>query len=209
MKLALVIFFTGITTQLFAQSDKQLVMQGNDAYKKSDYSKAIDLYKKAIAKNDKNVEAQYNLGNALYKIKKADDAQKAFESASEIGDKTLKANSAYNKGVVLTNENKLQESIEAYKESLRQNSTDEQVRENLQKAINELKKQDQPKQNNQDKKNNQDNKNDQQDQPKNQSKLNQKQAEKMLNAVRQEEKKLQQNRQKQKNQGGNTPEKDW
>ena len=192
----------------FAQADKQLVVKGNELYKKQDFEKAAAEYKKAAEKNAKNPDAQYNLGNALYKSKKPEEAQKAFDAAAEVGDKKLKANAAYNKGVVLTREKKLAESITAYKQSLRQNPTDEQVRENLQKAINELKQQEPPPPPKEDKKQQKNENNDQKQPPKNKSKLNQKQAEQMLNAVRQEEKKIQQH-QKDKTKSGGQPEKDW
>ena len=45
----------------------------------------------------------------------------------------LRSNSYYNKGVVLTKQQKLEESIEAYKNALRQNPDNTEARENLQK----------------------------------------------------------------------------
>ena len=52
----------------------------------------------------------------------------------------LKGKAYYNKGVVLSRSKKLEESIEAYKNALRQNPDDKEARENLQKALLELKK---------------------------------------------------------------------
>lgn len=110
----------------------------------------------------------------------------------------------YNKGVTLSTQKKLLESIEAYKESLRLNSADEEARQNLQKALNELKKQPQQNQKKQDKQQNPK----QPEQQKNNSKLNQKQVEQMLNALRKDEKKLQQDIQK-RNNTGRSDSKDW
>ena len=51
---------------------------------------------------------------------------------------------------------------------------------------------------------------DKKEQPqKNKSNLNEKQAERMLNALRQEEKAIQKDLQKNKNRAGGIPEKDW
>jgi Ca-activated chloride channel homolog len=193
-----------------AQDDQSSIIKGNQLYKNQQYDKAAAEYQKATDVNEKNTKAQYNLGDALYKSKKNAAAQKAFDAAAENAkDETFKSRAIYNKGVSLTREKKLQESIDAYKDALRLNPTDDEARDNLQKALNELKKQPEQKQNkqNQDKNknNNQDNKN---PPPQNKSKLNQKQAERMLNALRQEEKKLQQDQQK-KNRVSSSQDKDW
>lgn len=205
MKITFIILFTIVSLVAFSQSDKQSIIKGNQSYKNQDFIKAVGEYKKATQKNEKSPEAQYNLGNALYKTKKTEEAQKAFDAAEQIAtEKPLKAMAGYNKGVMLTRQKKLEESIEAYKQSLRFNPEDEETRENLQLALNELKKQ-------QDKnKSNSNNKNNSQDkeQPKNNSKLNEKQAEQMLNALRQEEKKLQKNQQNTQP-NSRQPGKDW
>jgi Ca-activated chloride channel family protein len=195
-----------IAVTAVAQNDQVMVRKGNEHYKKEEYDQAAEAYKKAAEANSKNTKAQYNLGNALYKKKKLEDASKAFESVAEgTTDKPLRANAYYNKGVAYTRNKQLMESIDAYKQSLRVNPADEQVRENLQLALNELKKQ----QNNQDQnKQNQQNKNQEKPEPKNNSKLNKQQVEKMLNALREEEKRLQQNKQ-QKTKAGGAQEKDW
>ena len=55
----------------------------------------------------------------------------------------LRSNSYYNEGVVLGKQQKLEESIETYKNALRQNPDNTEARENLQKALLELKKKNQ------------------------------------------------------------------
>ena len=195
-----------------AQDDQSLIVKGNESYKKQQFSKAAEDYKKATEINAKNVKAQYNLGNALYKTKKIEEAQKAFDAASGItSDPSMKSKELYNEGVTFSRQNKLNESIRSYKETLRLNAEDEEARENLQKALNELKKQQSPPQPKQDNKKQDNNKNKNQQpqpQPQNNSKLNQKQVEKMLNALRQDEKKLQQEVQK-RNNTGTVNSKDW
>lgn len=194
---------------LYAQKDDALILKGNEHYKKGEFDKAAEAYSKAAEANKKNAKAQYNLGNALYKKNQPDAAAKAFEAVSEAtDDKGLLSRSAYNKGVMHSRQNQLMESIMAYKHALKTNPQDQQARENLQRALNELKKQPPPK--NQDNKNQQNNKdqNKEQQRPERKSSLNEQQAERLLNALRQEEKRLQQNKQE-KQQSGNRPEKDW
>lgn len=197
-----------------AQKDQTLVAKGNELYKKQAYKQAAEQYKKATDVNAKNGKAQYNLGDALYKAEKPENAEKAFEAAaSNIKDETSRSKALYNKGVALSSQKKLLESINAYKESLRLNSTDEQARENLQRAINELKKQSQQQdqQKNQKQDNKKQNKQQNQQEPeqqKNNSKLNQKQVEQLLSSLRKDEKKIQQDLQK-KNNIGKSNSKDW
>jgi len=197
-KVILVILLSTVLLSAAAQQDQSLLIKGNELYKKQQYDKAADVYQKATDINAKNPKAEYNLGNALYKGKKNGAAQKAYDAAAEDAkEPTIKSRAYYNKGVSLTAEKKLEESIDAYKQALRLNPLDDEARDNLQKALNELKKQ--PQQKNQDQKNqdqNKDNKQNNKQQPQNKSKLNQKQAERMLNTLRQQEKKLQQDQQR-------------
>jgi tetratricopeptide (TPR) repeat protein len=208
IKLTILFLLTGLVA--ICQQEKPLVVKGNELYKKQQYEKAAEEYKKATDINDKDSRAFYNLGNALYKGKKTDEAQKAYDNAAEIAkDAAGKSRSVYNKGVTLTRQSKLQESIDAYKDALRLIPTDEEARQNLQKALNELKKQQQQKQQpKQDNKKQDKEKQNPDNQPQNKSKLNQKQVEQMLNSLRQEEKKLQQGVQKRNNTGG-ANSKDW
>ena len=198
-----------ITLVTKAQNDEPLVSKGNQLYKKQQFEQAAEEYKKAADLNVKNSKAYYNLGDALYKSKKTEAAEKAFTDAiANTKDETAKSKALYNKGVSLSMQKKLLESIQAYKESLRLNAADEEARQNLQKALNELKKQPQQNQQNQDKKQDKKQNQKQPEQQKNNSKLSEKQVEQMLNALRKDEKKLQQDIQK-KNNMGRSNSKDW
>lgn len=209
-KIVFTICLICITLSTRAQNDESLVAKGNELYKKRQFEEAAGEYRKAADLNTKNAKAQYNLGDALYKSGKIEAAQKAFDDAAESSkDETARSKALYNKGVSLSTQKKLLESIEAYKQSLRLNATDEEARQNLQKALNELKKQSQQNQQKQKNKNQDKQQNQKQpEQQKNNSKLNQKQVEQMLNALRKDEKKLQQDIQK-RNNTGRSDSKDW
>jgi tetratricopeptide (TPR) repeat protein len=127
------------------------------------------------------------------------------EVAAATNETDLKGKSFYNKGVVLSAQKRLEESIEAYKSALRQNPNDNEARENLQKALIELKKKTPPPPPKKDnKKKNEKQQKKQQQQPK----MNEKEAEQRLKLLEQKEKDLQQRLQKQKSTGGGQP-KDW
>ena len=209
-KIVFILMSLSVTLSAKAQDDQSLVAKGNELYKKQQFDKAAQQYRKAADLNTKNAIALYNLGDALYKLKKTDLAEKAFSDAAKNSkDETAKSRAFYNKGVTLSSQKKLLESIAAYKQALKLNSTDEEARQNLQKALNELKKQPQQNQQKQDNKKQDKQQNDKQPhQQKNNSNLNQQQVEQMLNALRKDEKKLQQDIQKRNNMGRSNS-KDW
>jgi tetratricopeptide (TPR) repeat protein len=213
------------SSNLFAQEEKTTIKKGNDSYNKADYDKAVEEYKKVTDKTPANAVAQYNLGNALYKKNNTEDAVKAYDNAISNAPKPAeKAKAYYNKGVVLQNNKKLPECIEAYKNALKIDPNDEDARQNLQKALQQLKQQQQQqkKDNKQDKekkqpkddqkqKDQQKPKEDQNnDQPKPQpSKLSKQDAEEKLKALLQQEKNLQDKLRKVNTASPNRPEKDW
>lgn len=196
-----------------AQAGDAAVEKGNDRYRKGDYSSAEMYYRKALIKEPGNLKAKFNLGNAMEKQKKEEQAAALFNDVASAGkavDTAMKAKAFYNKGLAMAKDGKLPVAIDAFKQALRLTPDDEHARENLQKAMNELKQQQQQQQNQ-----NQQQKQQQQQQPKEEkkqeksnSKLNQKQAEQMLGQLRDNEKQLQRQIQK-----GHTPptqnKKDW
>jgi tetratricopeptide (TPR) repeat protein len=182
---------------LNAQDTNALVSKGNQYYQLSQFDVAEIQYRKALENNGKNIAAQYNLANALQKQKKYDEAIQWLDKLSSSTDeRNIKSSSFYNKGVAYTKTKDLEASIEAYKKSLIFNPSDNEARENLQKALLELKlKQEQKK--NQDKQN--------QKQPK----MNPKEAEQKLKLLQQKEKNLQQRLQNQNKQKGGGQREDW
>ncbi|HTL08424.1 MAG TPA: tetratricopeptide repeat protein [Chitinophagaceae bacterium] len=197
---------------LRAQQQDAVIHKGNELYKQKNYEASQQEYKKALTANPKDATANYNNGNAQYRASKPEDAVASYEHSIEnTTDKAMKEKAFYNKGVALSKQQKLQESIEAWKESLKLDATDNEARENLQKALMELKKQQQQKnEENKDKKDKkQDQKQQQQEKPQQQqSKLNKQQVEQLLKALQQKEKEIQQKMQKGSPQP-NKPEKDW
>jgi Ca-activated chloride channel homolog len=146
-----------------AQTVRSHISEGNHVYDKSKYTDAEVEYKKALEKNPKSKEAQFNLGNSYYKQQRFDEAMREYGNSS--GSMKLpeeRAITLYNTGNALYQSNKYQEAVDAYKQSLRLNPNDEDTRYNLQMARAKLVQQQQQKQQNKDQK--QDQKNDQQKQ---------------------------------------------
>ncbi len=188
--------------------EKAITKKGNDAYNKKDFIKAADSYNESISKNPSNPVARYNLGNALYKTDKKEDAVKAYDEAiQQLTVPLEKSNAYYNKGVVLQNAKKLQECVEAYKNALKLAPDNDDARQNLQKALVQLRQQQQKKENKEEK---EQQKKQQQQEPKPQpSKLTKEDAENKLKALMQQEKNLQDKLHKVNAISVNKPEKDW
>ncbi len=194
----------------FSQTKDKLIKKGNDAYAEKKYDVAAKNYLKVTAKDPANEKAFYNLGNALYKKGKAEESVQAYD-ASILHSKSAVDKSAawYNKGVVLQNDKKLSECIDAYKNALKLNPADEDARLNLQKAL--LKQQqEQQKEDEKKKQQQKQQQNEKKDNPKPKpSKMTKKEAEEKLKALLQHEKNLQDKLRKADAASPEKPEKDW
>lgn len=221
MKPLVTILFIFLGLQAGAQTNngQENIKQGNDLYKKGDYDKASEKYKAVADKNPENATASFNNGNALYRSGKKEEALDAYDnSLKNLKTPAEKSNAYYNKGVVLQNDKKLEACIDAYKQSLKLDPTNEDARQNLQKALQQQKqdqqqKQKQDQQKRQQDQQKQDQKKDKQEQkpqePRPQpSKISKKEAEEKLKALMQQEKNLQDKLHKVPATSIN-PEKDW
>jgi tetratricopeptide (TPR) repeat protein len=200
----------------WAQADKKFIRQGNRVYDKDKFPESEIYYRKALDKNKESGDAVFNSGDALYRQKKYEDAGKQFiESHRMNEDKDKKSSSLYNLGNSLLMADKLQESIEAYKNSLRLKPDNPEAKYNLAYAQDLLKEQQQQQQQqqqqnkdnkdqnkdqekkddenkNQDQeKNSQDKQNNDQQQDQQQQSISKEDAERLLNAIANDEKNVQ------------------
>ena len=140
-----------------AQSERKITRKGNTHYETGNFIDAEINYKKALEKNSDLLEAQFNLGDALVKQERFDEALEAFEKVSATTeDQNLKANALHNKGNVLLSQQDLEGSIESYKDALRVNPKDNETRYNY-AYVKKLLDEQQQQQQNQDQEQNEDN----------------------------------------------------
>lgn len=202
-----------------AQQERKFIREGNDLFHKQDFEKAEVEYRKALDTESDSYAAGFNLGDAMYKQKKYEEALQQFASlAKDVTDKEKLGELYHNIGNTLLAMNKLDESIEAYKQSLRNRPDSQETKYNLEFARkqkqdqqnqqnqvqNKDQNQDQNKdQQNQDQQNKDQQNKDQQDQNKDQQNKDQqnKDQQNQQNQQNQQEQQNQQNQQEQQGEG--------
>lgn len=171
MKIAtLILLMLACALSVSAQQERKFIREGNGLFNGQDFEKAEVEYRKAIDKKALSFEGGFNLGDALYKQKKYEEALQQFSSmAKEEKDKERLGELYHNIGNTLLAMEKTEESIEAYKESLRNRPGSAETKYNLEYARNKQQQQQDQDKDNQDKQDNKDN----QDQKDQQNKDNQ------------------------------------
>ena len=233
-KAATILLLLMICLTAQAQTDRQLVRRGNKQFRLGNSAEAEVLYRKAVEKNPRNAQANYNLGNALMLQRKDSLSINQLQTAAKLETNPIRRAQAYhNIGVICQHRQMFGEAIEAYKESLRNNPTDNETRYNLAlcKRQQKQQQQNQQNQNNKDNKDNKDKNKDKQDkqdqqkqdeqqkkdeqqkqdqQKQDDQKMSRENAEQMLNAAIQEEKQTQERMKKaQQKAGKRMLQKNW
>ena len=219
----LAVMFCLLTTT-YGQSKKKLIKEGNKLYNDSSFNLAEMKYRKSLEKDQDYFNAAFNLADAVYKQKRYQEATSFFEALKDNAKNNQELSQInHNLGNSLFKENKIDQAIDAYKNSLRQNPNDEETRYNLAYAqkIKQQQQQQQQQQNkdqdqdqdkekeekdqNQDQEKKNDNKeqkeNDQKNQEEKKDEMSKEDAKKMLEALQQKEKELQEKLQKKKIKG--------
>lgn len=229
-KIIFPVFF--IAVSLSAQSERSYINNGVDEYEAKKFNDAEVNFKKGLEKNEKSFEGHFNLGSALYKQGRYDEALQSYNNAlANAEDEYVKSKILYNMGNTLLKAQKIDESIKAYKNSLKLDPKDLEAKYNLSYALKMKQKQENQQNQNQQNKDNKDNQdkqdqNQQQQDQQNQDKQDQKneqqqpqqqqkknevskeEAKRMLEALKNKESDLQKELRKKKGKPVNK-EKDW
>jgi tetratricopeptide (TPR) repeat protein len=193
------------TVSCYAQEAEGMLYRANQLYLDKKYDEAIAVYQQVLNKQPANSIARYNLANSLFRKGDFEAAEKNYESlTSTATNNQLSQRAWYNKGLSLTRQKKLEASIAAYKQAVLMDPSDSDARFNLQKALEEWKKQ-QPK-NKPDK-----NKQSPKDKPKQKEPPppNKQMLDQWLQALRQKEQEVQKKMRDSKNRSAKQPDKDW
>ena len=190
--------FALVASCVMAQNmpERSLVRKGNRQFGRERYERSVDSYTRALEAAPRCFEAGYNLSNALFRSERYDKAEQTLKNFVVDSTRTEveRAEAYYNLGNTQFMQQKLKEALESYRNSLRLNPDDMEVKynyaytkrlleqqqqqqQNQQNNQNQDQNQNQNDQNNQEKEENQDNKEQKQNDP-NQNRDQQKPEEK-------------------------------
>ena len=111
---------------------KVYVLEGNESLQKDDFVTAEMAYRKAMSQQSNSVAASYNLGNGYYKEGNFDEALfRHQQAANDASTKAEKHKAFHNIGNILMKNNQCKEAVEAFKNALRNNPSDDETRYNL------------------------------------------------------------------------------
>lgn len=154
--------------------ERRHIREGNGLYEKQRFADAEKSYRRALQKDSLSVEGAFNLGDTHYATENFAAAEEQFRKVAErkegVSD-TQRAAAYFNLGNSQFQQQKLDEALESYKQSLKYNPSDLEAKFNYAytKAMKDQQDKNQQNQNNQ---NNQNNNQDQQQQDKNDQQQN-------------------------------------
>ena len=121
------------------EKDKDLP-KGNEAFVEKKFADAEADFRISQSKNPKKAIASYNLGNSIYRQNQAGESKYQFAKAIKLAKTRPEKHSAFhNLGNALMQEKNYSNAVEAYKNALRNNPTDEETRYNYALAKEYLK----------------------------------------------------------------------
>jgi len=205
---------------MHAQQENADVRAGNRLYEEGNYIEAEIAFRHALNINPQSFEANFNLGNALFRQEKYEEAFRQYNRALALlpeNDNERRAAVLHNIGNTLLISGNIAQSIEAYKQSLKNNPMDDETRYNLAFAQKLLQDQEQnqgeqnQEQQQQREQQEQDQNQQQQNQPEQQQEpiMSQENAQQILNALLEDERQTQERARQQRPRSTRNVEKDW
>jgi tetratricopeptide (TPR) repeat protein len=129
-----ILFTYLLLVALLASNDD--AKKGNEAYENADYPLAEELYRAALDDEPENAQIYFNLGNALAKQGKVEEAiQMYLQYSSMVESPEEKAQAEYNIGTVLSESQQWKPAVQHLRNSLKYNPSDLEARHNFEKAL--------------------------------------------------------------------------
>ncbi len=208
--------------------------KANEAFERGEYNRAAELYQSAIRAEPNNPKLHFNLGNSLARLGRMEDAVDAFERAASLtDDPQTRAMAEYNAGTLLAETGDLEEAAERFRNSLRAQPDDEDIKYNYelaQRMLQAQQQQQQPMEMDPEQQDQEDSRQEQQEQQEQQdpfqqpseqdmdrdgeeqpleSEMSLEEAERILEALEQRERDLLREREKEAEDRSRSDEKDW
>ncbi|MSP84363.1 MAG: tetratricopeptide repeat protein [Flavobacteriaceae bacterium] len=125
---------------IFAQEKDMNLPKANDEFADKKYAKAEAEYRISLSNNPKKAISSYNLGNSIYKQNHGTEALLSYEKTIKIAaERPEKHKAFHNSGNIYMAEKNYSAAVEAYKNALRNNPSDEETRYNFALAKKMLK----------------------------------------------------------------------
>ncbi len=121
------------------ERNPETVDQGLQAFRAERYEEALEKFEAAKKEFPDRPELDLDRGNALFKLGRLEEAKVAFESASGAKDPSLKARALANLGNTHVAAGDEKKAIAAYRQALRVDPKDPEIRHNLEVLLRNLK----------------------------------------------------------------------
>ena len=132
-----IMFAIILTIPALHASEAGNINAGNSYFKKGDYEKSLGKYRDAEIEAPTDGRVHFNIGDALYKMDKADEADSEFKKALAGKDKLLKSKAYYNLGNVAYKKGNSSEALDNYKKALILNPGDSDAKYNIEYILNQ------------------------------------------------------------------------
>lgn len=131
IRISSILLFICIATFGYSQTSHKLLRTGDAAYNDGDFEKAEINYRKSL-ETERSLKGNFNLGNAVYRQERYEEAIQFYESAANDSENDLqKSESFYNLGNTHLRMGAFEEAVDAYKYASTLNPEDLDVRKNL------------------------------------------------------------------------------
>lgn len=132
---------------------REFAAEAQENLSDNNFAEAEANYRKAIARDPQNAKARYNLGNMYYNQEKNTEASFNHKTAATTTEeKAVRHQAFHNQGNAFMKQKQYEKAVNAYKNALRNNPTDDETRYNLALAKKMLEKEQQENDQNQDNK---------------------------------------------------------
>ena len=140
MKNLIIYSFLLLSFAIFAQEKDMNLPKANAEFADKKYAAAEAEYRISQSNNPKKAIASYNLGNSIYKQNQGSEALLSYEKTIKIAtERPEKQKAFHNSGNIYMAEKNYSAAVEAYKNALRNNPSDEETRYNFALAKKMLK----------------------------------------------------------------------
>ncbi|NOX37134.1 MAG: tetratricopeptide repeat protein [Calditrichaeota bacterium] len=128
-----------LPVDVHADVDRSKVKKGKEAFEAGQWDEALNYFQDALLDAPQDPRLHFNVGDALYKKQRYEEALQAFEKALNTRDPRLQQQVYYNMGNTYYFLNRYEEAINAYKKALELDPSDQDAKHNLELVRAKLK----------------------------------------------------------------------